>query len=151
MTTEVTSLYDSLVSSIGTLLPNHKRLSNPYALEQNNDQILEKGWGLAVRAGTNTNRQIGCKLSVEREFEIHITRKYFAREFDVTKKASTEKDLLEDMQLIIDNMEENSSLSSGSYLVKYIGDSGIINVRDVQDAFLAITISVTVEYFRTIP
>jgi hypothetical protein len=152
MTTEVTSIYDALVTVIGTtLLPNHKRLSNPYDLAQNNDQILERGWGLAVRAGTNTNRQIGAKLSVSRDFDISLTRKFFAREFDAVKKASTEKDLLEDMQLIIDNMEENSALDGGTYVVKYIGDSGIFNVRDSQDNFLAITVNVNIEYFRTIP
>ena len=151
MSTEVTTLYDTLVTRVAALLTSHTRLSNPYDLAGNNDQILEKGWGIAVRAGTNTNRQLGCKLSVSRDFEISITRKFFAREFDATKKATTEKDLLEDMQLLIDDLEENATLSESAYLVKYVGDSGITQVRDGQDAFLAIIISLTVEYFRTIP
>jgi hypothetical protein len=150
MTTEITTIYDTLVTRVSTLLSGHKRISNPYALGQNNDQILEKGWGISVGPAVNTNRLVGGKVSVSREFGVHITRKFFARELDAVKKASTEKDLLEDLELVIDDIEQNSTLSGGNYLTKYLSDSGIVQVRDDNDSILSISLLLTVEYLRSI-
>ena len=154
MTTEFSTIYDALVTRLGTtLFSGHKRLSNPYNLAQNNDQVLEKGWGLAVREGENTNRLVGKNTTVRRSFDIVLTRKYFAREFDAAKKADAEKTLLEDLQILIDSAEGDTDLvpASGKYVFRYLGDSGITQVKDDRDDFLAVVVSTSVEYFRPIP
>ena len=148
--TEISTAYNALVTRLTSLLSTHKRLSNPYVLSDNNDRYLEKGWGLAVGPAVNSNREISGRVSVLREFTIPITRKFFAKEHDVSTKATTELAILEDVQIVIDDLEENVTLDSGRYLVKYVGDSGITQVRDDQEGLLAVLVNVTVEYFRSL-
>lgn len=154
MSTEITTCYDALVTLLGTtLFSGHKRLSNPYNLAQNNQQVLEKGWGLAVRDASNSNRLVGKNLTVVRNYDIVLSRRYVAREFDAVKKADGEKLLLEDLQLLIDALEKAVFLDpdSGKYPVKYVSDSGITQVMDDRDDYLAVVVSASVEYFRQIP
>lgn len=151
MSTEITTIHAALVTRLGTLLSGHKRLSNAYALEQNSDSILNKGWGLCLRPGRPTRRSMSCIVTVEREFSIPLTRKFVSRELDPTKKADAELLLMEDLQILIDDFEKNNALlSTGTYTVKVNGDSGITNVRAEQDNFLACVVAVSVEYQRNL-
>lgn len=152
MSTDISTIYDFLVTRMTALFPNHKRLSNPYNLSLNNDQFLEQGWGIAVGPGENTNRQLGNRSSTKREFTLVLTRRTFATELGTTAKATGDKDLLEDLQILIDRFESEVDLdsTSGKYIARYIGDSGITQVRDDQDGFAAIRVSTSVEYFKTL-
>ena len=148
--TQISSIYDLLVTRLTTLYPSHKRLPHAYQIGQNPDTYLDKGWALAVRDGVNSNRIVGCNLSVVRNFSVVLTRKFKSRELDPAKKSDTEKDLLEDLQILMDSLESNTVLdvSLGTHLVKYLGDSGIIQVREDQDSYLSIVVETSVEYFR---
>ena len=151
--TDISTIFDALVTRLTTLYPSHRRLTNPYVLSSNNDQYLAQGWGLATRDGVNTNRQLSRRLSVSRNFDVVLTRRYFAKDLDITKIAIAEKSLLEDLQILQDSFEGTPDLSSGlgNYVTKYNSDSGIIAAKDDRDDFLAIIASINVEYFRTIP
>ncbi len=150
MTTEITTIYTGLVTRIETLLSTHKRLTNPYDLAGNSDQILAKAWGLCLRPGANTRRIMSCANTVKRNFTIPITRKFVSRELDATKKADCERDLMEDLQILIDDFEKNNALiDTGKYTVSYNGDTGIVPVKQNQDAFLAVVVEVSVDYQRT--
>jgi hypothetical protein len=147
---EITTIFDTLVTRTQALLPSHVRLSNPYTLEQNNEQKLRQGWGLAVLGGVNTERSVSCISSVARSVEIKITRKVYALEQDQSKKADADKALLEDLQLIVDDLEKNYTLTTGKFIAKYISDSGIVPIFVEKDNFLSLVISVTVEYQRNL-
>lgn len=149
--TVISDIYDALHTRVVALLPDHTRLSNPYFLEQNNALDLRQGYGIAVRSGFNTNRQVGCQLSVERTFDIRITRKYYAREFDAVAKSETYKDILEDLQLVIDEFEKYPTLAADyNPVIKYISDTGINNIFIEKDNFNEITATYTVEYFKNL-
>lgn len=142
----ITTIYDAMVTRISTILPNHVRLTNPYAISENNDRFLKQGWGLAIGSGVNTEQLLSCQFTTDREFRVIISRQYYAREFDVTSKASTEKDLYEDLHLVVKDLQKHNTLNTGIYIVTYQGDDGIQNVFGERDVFLYILARVTVRY-----
>lgn len=150
--TEISTIHAALVTLMGTtLFSGHFRL-NPYALSSNNVQFLEKGWGVAMGPARNTNRNVGQRVSVERECTLILTRRAFARQLDPATKGDTEKTLLEDVQILVDKVESHTFLApdEGKYLIKYRGDSGIQQIREDDASLLSVSVSVTVEYYRTI-
>lgn len=146
--TTATEIYDGLVSRISALLPNHKRLPYPYDLENNNEDFLEQGWGIAVRSSENTNRELCNRKSLRRSYEIILTRKYYSLDHDVTKRADTEKSLLEDAWILYDDFCENLWIASEKGLIQALGDNGIEPVFAAEKPFFTVRINADVELFR---
>lgn len=144
----ITTIFDLLVTRIGTVLPNHTRLTNPYDLTQNNERFLKQGWALGFGPAVNTKRLLSCQFSTQRDFVLSITRQYYAREFDITSKATTEKAILEDLYTLRLDLEKNSTLNDGVYIVTYEGDNGIQSVFSGKDVWLYTQIRLTVDYFE---
>lgn len=145
MTTQITAVYDALVSAIETVLPNHKRLTNPYDLTYNSEYLLDQGFGVAIGPATNAELKV-CDINTTREFVVSITRKFYATDHDADAKASSEKALLEDFFLVINQVEQNTSLNDND-TVGYVSDSGIIKVFDESDNFIAVQGNFSVTYF----
>lgn len=146
--TNAADIFDALVTRIGTtLLSAHHRLPNPYELAENNGRLLEKGWGLAVSpGGENTSRFICATRSVRIQFQIVLTRRFYATENDASAKASADKLLLTDFETIIDDSHQNNMNVSGLNVVS--GFFGIQSVNADQDLYRALICNMTVEYFR---
>ena len=124
----VTTVYESLVERIVAVFPSHTRLTDAYSIEENMEQFLKIGWGLAIGPAVNSERFLSAKLSYERNFILTITRKFVARELDVETKAAAERLLMEDVYLITSDLTRDSTLNNATNHVKYIGDSGIEKV-----------------------
>lgn len=143
-----TTAYDLVVARIATLLPNHTRLRDPYNLDQNPDSFLEQGWGLAIGpGGENSARLVGPKRTTIIQFLLHITRRSYALDMDPVGKATTDKNLLEDLRAIIDDIWLNNFNISGSPLIKFEGFAGVFPVKVDSYSHLALTATVTAEYF----
>lgn len=147
MSSVISSAYDAIVTRMGIVLPSHTRISNPYSVDENPEPMLRLGWGLRVADGVNSNRMVNCQLSTDRKFVIVLTRKYYARELDVVSKASTEKDLLEDNFLVIQDFEKNTMLGAIVAKANYESDTGIQFVFNQDKPFYKIESTLSVEYF----
>lgn len=143
-------LYDAVVTRIEAVLPNHARLVNPYAVESNPEGMLRQGWGLALAAGTNTNRNLSCRLTFGRTFTVVLSRKFYAKESDVTSKASTEKELFEDLILLTRDFCDNSDLPGSLGLINYESDGGVEQVFGEKDNFLVMRANFAVEHFEQV-
>lgn len=138
--------YDSIVSRIGTLLSNHVRLTNPYALEENPDILLKQGWGLALGpGGTNTNRLVSKHRTTSVDFQLSITRRVYATDHSATSKANTDKLLLEDARVLIDDIHKNNF--NISTLVSFLDFEGVFPVKADNYSYLALRLNFTLEYF----
>lgn len=148
----VTDVYDTIHARLPTLFPSHLRLSNPYAPEENPESVIKQAYGLKVGAATNTNRNVGCKISISREYSVVFTRKYYANELDASAKASTEKLLLEDARLVENDVEQNVFLIgvANNPNIKFISDTGIEFVFAENKPFYKIEVLLLVEYFETL-
>lgn len=147
--TVVSTMYDAFVTRLGALLPDHRRLPNPYDIEENSELYLKQGWGLAVAGLENTNRSTTCNVSTRVTFEIPITRKYFALEHDAVSKGATDKALLEDLQLIIDDAQKNNlGATSSTHIAVFLTAGGVSSIRvDDEDKFRELRATLTAEYF----
>lgn len=148
MSTKISDIYDTLVDRLEAVLPSHNRLSNPYIPEQNPEPTLKQAWGLQYAAGANTNRQVNCHLSLEDQFVVVLTRKYYALELDADSKSNTEKDLLEDRFLVIQDFEKDPSLLENAAKAVYVSNSGIQFVFNQDKPFYKLEMTFSVEYFE---
>ena len=139
---DISTVYDAIVTRMGTLLPNHKRITDPYDIEKNNEQFLNQGWGLALGPSFNGELFLSQKLTYQRNFVITITRKAYSREFDVESKATTEKLLMEDIFTVTSDFTVNSTLSTATNHVTYLGDSGIQKIFTDKDQYLMTQIEI---------
>jgi hypothetical protein len=147
---DTSTIYDAIVTRMGTLFPNHKRIGNPYKPEENAEPILTMGWGLTVGEAVNTNRVLSNQFTVAREFALLVCRKAFHRESDAAARATTEKLILEDLYTLIKDFEINASLNGVAMNTKYLGDGGIEAVMPDKDQFLMIRARISVEYWENL-
>jgi len=145
---KITSIYNNLVSLCEGALPDHKRIPNPYALEQNSELILEQGWGLVVSTGENTNRQIGCDKSYSRSFQIIITRKITTTDHNIDQRTAIEKQILEDLHLVWSALENDSDLTGQTAQTIQVLDGGLEFFEGDRAKYLGVIIDVFAEYFE---
>lgn len=147
---EVSTVFDALVTRVGAVLTGHFRLSNAYKLEENSSTFLRIGYAVGVGPAVNTLRPMSCMVFVQRSFTISITRRYAALETDAAAKATTEKQIMEDMLLVIKDLHTNTSLTNGNRVVKFESDNGINYVETDTDKFMYTTADISIEYFENL-
>lgn len=126
--------YDALITRISAILFNHKRIPNPYEIGQNSDGVLRQGFGLMIQGGRNVMK-ISCNYEMERTFGIVICRESLNTDHDADGIASVEKQLMEDLNLLIRDFEANTTLNTGLIYTGYLGDNGI-QLRGGKQSFL---------------
>lgn len=147
----ISTVYDAMITRIETLLPTYKRLTNPYKISENNERFLDIGYAVALGPATRGTGYVNSKVRVHRDFTVSLTRKYYAKETDVAAKATTEKQLFEDQILLIKDFEKDPTInSSGANLVAYESDGGIEHVFSNKDQYLLLRSTFTVDYLETI-
>lgn len=150
---QISTAYDALITRIETVLDaatnNYTRLPNCYNIEDNTDLKLRKGYGVAILAATNSNREL-CKASIERTMEIILTRHYTGAEENAADKASVEKLLLEDQLLIIKDLETSSSLNDTVMFSRWVSDNGIEFVAGETSRFFMLRTQISMEYLENL-
>jgi len=121
----ISDIYDALRARLVAIYPSHRELARPSNIQLNDLLTMSKGQGLRILEGNNTNRLIGCKLSIRRSCEVTVTRQIFARELDIAARVQTEKDLFEDQFLLIKDFEKDATLSTVTAKIAYLADNGV--------------------------
>jgi hypothetical protein len=148
MTTKVTSVYDALVTLIGTTLSTYTKIINPYIPEDNSELFLVKGYGVGFGNGENTERQLSCKLSVLRTFKVILVNQVVLTDHDELGHASLEKTILEDSIKILSALETNTTLNGNAIKSIYRTDSGIEFLEGDRSKYLLLEIDIECEYFE---
>jgi hypothetical protein len=151
----ITTAYDDITAVITTILPNHNELINPYVIELNDDLTFDKAWGLAIADGENTNLQLGCRLSVDRNFRFTLTRKIFAGQLQrnlsaVTARRDTEKQLFEDQYLVLKELETNPTITDSTVITKLVwsNDNGLELLRTEKSDIIFLTTVLKLTYLE---
>lgn len=144
--------FDAIVSRVETVLggtaAGYTRLANPYAPEDNPELKLRKGWGVALKEGQNTNRQVNCKFSVNRTLEVVLTRLYTDWEENAVAHSSLEKLLLEDQYKIINDLEQDVTVNGTTMYTRWESDSGIEFLSGETGRFLMLRTQFSMEYLE---
>lgn len=142
----VTEVYDAVAAKVGSLLPGFSRIPNPYAVDENTALLLKKGYGVAVGEGVNTKRYVGCISTWRRTFNIGIVHQVINTENDTEGKARVEKTVLEVQDTLLLGFERDPTLGGVVVKAEVESDSGVQYTAGDQGKFLALEISLEVEY-----
>jgi hypothetical protein len=148
ISTGYAALLARIEAVLNTASAGYKRLPNPYAVDDNAELMLRKGYGLAMGAAENTNRQVNCKISISRTAEVILTRLYTGKEEDAPGKAALEQLLLEDQHLVINDLEQDISINGSTMYTRYVSDSGIEFVSGVSGRFFMLKTQFSLEYME---
>ncbi len=131
--TLISTLHDAIVTKVSTNLSSYTQLPDPYEIEGNNKLYLKKGFGVAVREGEGTNRDVGCMMSWRRFFEISLINQITTTDHNTTSRETLAKNLLEDHYTVITQFQVASSLSGNAISAIGVSDGGIelIYIDDV--------------------
>jgi len=144
---DATILYDAVHARINAVLPSHKRLSDPYKFTKNTDSEKRQGYGVRVGPGRNPNQSISCFVVLDQTMTIVLTRLSEGREMDAAKKAVAEKQLLEDLFLIVKDFESSPTLGTTQVVSSnFDGHAGIEFIGTERDDVLKLEADFTFKY-----
>ncbi len=147
----ISDAYDALVTRITAALGSGwTRIPNAYDLADNSDNMLRKGWALAIGPAVNGARELSCNFHLDRDFVVSVVRENIVLEHDAESAATTDKTLMEDMRLILKDFETNSTLNTGRRFTTFVSDSGIEAVRGGNMSFLALRAQFNMKYVESL-
>ena len=145
---KISQIQDNLTTFLATLFATHTEHINPYALELNDSFNLEKAWSFYLGPANNTGEMADGTKSIEREIVINLTRRVFGAKEDLAIRKQAEKDILEDQYSIIDQVEEDPTLSPVLELVTFVGDNGIELLFGEEASFIALKSTFNIRYYE---
>lgn len=147
---KVANIYDDILARLAAKLPSHSKLTHAYALPECISPHLALGYGVKIGPVENTRRLVNCRVSIRRQFNVVITRRFRQTDIDADAKTSVEKELFEDQLLVLLELERNPTLNGDSANVTFTSDGGIefVNTRD--EEFMVLDTTYAVEYFEDI-
>lgn len=143
---KIQEIYDALITVISGQLPDYTRLPNPYAIEENTFLHLRAGFGVSIGPGTDTERYLGCLVTWQRDFTVTLVRQVFTTQNNTALRVDLEKDLLDDHDNLMKAVYNNSTLSGKAIKTTAIADSGLSFIDGERLKFLAMEITVQVDY-----
>lgn len=143
---KIQDIYDALITVISGQLPDYTRLPNPYAIEENTFLHLRAGFGVSIGPGTDTERYLGCLVTWQRDFTVTLVRQVFTTQNNTALRVDLEKDILDDHDNLMKAVYNNSTLSGKAIKTTAIADSGLSFIDGERLKFLAMEITVQVEY-----
>lgn len=155
--TSISKAYDALIAQIEITLPSHIELINPYRPELNDFLTYDAAWGLGFLDGQNSNREIGCNYTIRRNFSLILTRKIFKGDLSrsvnsVTERRNSEKQLFEDLHLIVKDIENSATLNQGAdseiAWCRFISDSGLEFIDGDKNNLVMLRAIFEIEYFE---
>jgi len=147
----ITDVFNNLVIFMGAQLPNHRRLNDPYSLDDNPEQLLRSGWGIQIDDGVDTNRCLSPEYYLGRTFTLIVVRESLAKDSDPIRRELSKLDLLEDLHILISEAVAENTLYQSAINFKYISDGGIQEVFVRDKPYNYIEASFLVEYSQVIP
>lgn len=148
--TKISAIYDAFVTIMGTVLPSYAQIPNAYEIGDNANLFLQKGFAVAVGPAVNTNRLVGCKMSVQRTVSVLITNQLTASITDSNGIGSVVKSLLEDHYSLIREVEKDPTLLGSASAALYSSDGGIEYLTAGQAKYLLCELAFDVEYFENL-
>ena len=158
MSTKVSSIFDFIVEKAQAAFPEHAELRDCEDVSNNDDTVLRKGFGILPMDGENADRCLdNRRYYMKRNFELIFTREVLATVEDVAGRRVAYKDLLEDLDLLLQQLTPNVTIPGATtadeqvaWDFKFLRDGGprLISVSDKPYLFIEATL--VVEYTQAI-
>ncbi len=129
-------------------------LINPHDPAMNDDLTAKKAWGYRIGSRQNTNRLLNCAMTMRREFDIIVVRKYFSgmirTDNAVAARIEIENALCEDIEALAKRFEEDPLVDGSTSInnIRIEGDGGIEFMRQGDEQFFMVRANGFLEYFN---
>lgn len=143
---KIEDIYDKLNAVVAATLPSYTRFPNPYAIDANTFLHLRQGFAVSVGPGADTERYLGCLITWQRDFTVTLVRQVMATQNDLPNRESLEKEILDDHDLLRKAIYNNSNLDQNAIKTTLVSDSGLQFLDGDRLKFLAIEMTINVEY-----
>lgn len=147
--TTLATVYDAIVAKCEAAFPTHKRIPNPYALEQATPLLADKAFGVSVGAGEPARGEVS-RFQSERSFDVLLVRAVHRTDHDVTGRENADKAMLADYAALRSAVETDPTLSQTVSDTSYTGDSGVGFLSGDRFRFMVMTVSFTVRFYETL-
>lgn len=144
--TKIATIYDAIVDILEAELTGYTRLPNPYFVDKNVFLYLQKGFGIGIGPGVDTERYTGCLISWERTFNIILVNQITTTQNNMASREFIEKALIDDHDALRKAFYLNSSLNQNAIKTSIISDSGISFIDTETLKFLGLEMTLVVEY-----
>lgn len=145
-------IFSDIETRMAVLYPDHTRMTDPYAIEENTELTLRQAWGLGITPQVeNTFRYITSTRSVAVSLVVSFSRRWVATEHNISAKMATDLLLVRDFETLIDDVWKNdlgNDQTSNYSLVDVTTGDGIQPVFVDNSSFRLLQCNLTVEYFR---
>lgn len=148
----ITAAYLRFIEVVRETFPEPERfeLTNPYVLEDNEEPISAKGWGVGVLAGNNTRRTVSCLYSFNRDFEVILSNIIIGTNRDMAERQAVEAKLMEDQIKLVSAIDADGSLNDLLAKNDFIGDNGIEFVFTEKNNYVALVSTWNIEYHQKV-
>lgn len=135
---------------MGTELPTHQRLNDPYNIDENPEMLLRKGWGIQIDNGADVSRCISPEYYIARTFTLVIVRECVAKDSDPSRRETSHLELLEDLHILIAEAVAENTLYQSAVNFKYVSDGGVQEVFVDDKPYNFIQAQFLVEYSQIV-
>lgn len=120
MATSISTVYDAILTELGTIFPNKLRIPNAYTIIRNPVQFLRDAYGLRVDAAVEAKRDF-CNFSRIRDFTVILSREVLKTDVQTDQMDTAVKAMLEDVYTLQKNFLDGEQIGAAT-------DIDIINV-----------------------
>ena len=150
MPTRIEDIYDALATLIETTLPGYVRFPNPYVITENTYLHMKSGYGIAIGAGVDTERFVGCQISWQRSFTVVLVKQIMTTQNITGKRELVEKEILDDHDALRKAIYLNSTLGEKAVKTTLVSDGGVSFIDGDRLKFLSMEIEIVTEYLESI-
>lgn len=149
---KVSDIYEALLDVLEAQLPSYTRIPNAYDAGATPEPMLRKAYGIGFGPSSNTNRVVGCQMSVARTFDVLIVRQVTTTENNTAARAALEKEVFEAQKLVIAAIENNPSLSQTCANAAFVSDSGLdfVTGQTSQQKYFLLVSTFACEYLENL-
>lgn len=149
---KITTVYDTLLSSLATLFSSKTRIFDAYSLTDNPEHILRDGYGLAYLGNEGLSGEFNSQVD-SHTFEIPLTREVVHTEDQVDRFDTQAKGIIEDAYSVRFMLSEYDKLGIPTSIDQIVlgSTTGITRVNVGQSKFITLSISFTVQVTEALP
>jgi len=149
--TDISNIFDAYEDVIAAVLPSYYKIPNGYDIAANSQLFFKSGFAISIGPATNTNRQLSCQISIEREITVTLVLQLTAALTDFSGFNTVVKNLFEDQYKIIKAIEKDQTLNDGGGNNSiFTSDGGLEFVDAAQAKYFQVRTIFQTEYFENL-
>ena len=143
----VTTIQNSLVTTLETLFPNKTVIPNPFNLEDNNQNLMKNGYGFFYGPASLPDFDLGIHIQgYSRDFNVVMTRNVYRTDVSPDPFSTTQLALIEDQNTLVNTFADVRNLDQNVVSIEFVSDSGVEFIFADKNNYLALTTTFAVAY-----